>query len=118
MTYRVEAQPDGKYWCVEVPAIGRATMATSVKDIDVMAKDLIEVMTGEKDPAIDVAFVNLPDEVAESLRLKAEAERIEAEARDKQRQAVLSLHGMGMPFREIGALLGISYQRAHQLATA
>lgn len=118
MTYQVKAQPDGKYWCIEVPAIGRAIMATSVREIETMAKDLIEIMTGEQNPAIAVEYINLPDEVGESIKLKAEAERVEAEARDKQRQAVVSLHDMGMPFREIGAILGISYQRAHQLANA
>lgn len=56
MAYKVKAQPDGRYWCVEVPAIGRATMATSVRDIDVMAKDLIEFMTGEVDPDIEVEY--------------------------------------------------------------
>lgn len=93
-------------------------MATSVREIETMAKDLIEIMTGEQNPAIAVEYINLPDEVGESIKLKAEAERVEAEARDKQRQAVVSLHDMGMPFREIGAILGISYQRAHQLANA
>lgn len=115
--YDVEATPDGRYWCVDVPDVGRVTMATSLKEVDAMAKDLIEIMTGEENPAI-VVHLHVPDEVAESLRLKKEAEEAERKARDKQREAAVSLHSKGMPFREIGALLGISYQRAHQLVNA
>ena len=115
--YKVEATPDGKAWCLEVPEINRVTMATSLKEIDSMAKDLISIMTGEKDPSITVEY-KLPEEAAEAVRLKAEAERIEAESQAQQRKAVRRLHSDGMPFREIGQLLGISYQRAHQLANA
>lgn len=115
--YKVLATPDGRAWCLEVPEVERVTMAMSVKEIDVMAKDLISIMTGEPDPAIAVEYV-LPEEASEAMRLKAEAERIEAESRAQQRRAVRKLHGDGMPFRDIGALLGISYQRAHQLAAA
>ena len=116
-TYKVEATPDGKAWCLDVPEINRVTMASSIKEIDAMAKDLISIMTGEQDPEIAVEY-KLPEEATEALRLKAEAERIEAEAQSQQRRAVIRLHGDGMPFREIGQLLGISHQRAHQLATA
>ena len=115
--YKVVATPDGRAWCLEVPEIGRVTMAVSVKEIDVMAKDLISIMTGESNPAITVEYA-LPEEATEAMRLKAEAERIEAESQAQQRKAVRKLHGDGMPFREIGTLLGISYQRAHQLANA
>lgn len=115
--YDVEAMLDGKYWCIDVPAVKRVTMAASIKEVDVMAKDLIEIMTGEKDPAIAV-HMHVPEEVAEALRLKKEAEAAEERARAKQREAAISLHGKGLPFREIGALLGISYQRAHQLVNA
>ena len=116
-TYKVEATPDGKAWCLEVPEVNRVTMASSIKEIDAMAKDLISIMTGERNPAIAVEY-RLPEEVSEALRTKAEAERIEAEAQSQQRRAVIRLHADGMPFREIGQLLGISHQRAHQLATA
>ncbi|PLS30059.1 hypothetical protein Uis1B_2110 [Bifidobacterium margollesii] len=115
--YTVDVTPDGKYWCIDVPAVKRVTMATSIKEIDVMAKDLIEIMTGEKDPAINVVM-HLPEAVEESIRLRKAAEQAAERSRAKQREAVLSLHGMGMPFREIGALLGISHQRAHQLVNA
>lgn len=78
MSYKVEAQSDGKYWCIEVSGIGRATMATSVKEISVMAKGLIESMTGERNSDISIEFANLPNEPAEPLRLK-----VEVETRDK-----------------------------------
>lgn len=117
MTYKVEVQPDGPYWSIWVPAIRRVTQAKRLKDVDMMAKDLIYVMTDEKDPAIEIEM-KLPAEVAEAKKLKEEAEKADAKARESQTSVVKKLHRKGMPYRDIGTLLGISYQRAQQLATA
>lgn len=113
-TYTVRAIPDGKYWALEIPELDQYTMATSVKEIRSMAQDFITVVTGEQNPQLNIQYA-IPSEVEESLQLKAEAKRIEQEAQTKQRQAALSLHNKGMTLRDIGTLLGISYQRVHQL---
>lgn len=115
MIYHVEIKPDEGYWCVKVPAINRATQAKNLKEVDLMAKDLISIMTGEENPEITVEM-QLPESVSEAIRLRRETELLENQARAKQREAVSVLHDMGFTFRDIGKTMGISYQRAHQLA--
>ena len=47
-----------------------------------------------------------------------EAAELEARAMETQGTAVKKLHEMGVSLRDIGCLLGISHQRAHQLVKA
>lgn len=112
--YTVQATLVGRYWDVYVPTINRSTQARNMKEIATMAKDLIAIMTSETQPQINIEYI-VPQEVRESLDYKAQAQQLEQLAQAKQRQAATLLHDKGMSFREIGALLGVSYQRAHQL---
>ena len=116
--YRVEATEDQGYWCIRVPQIQRSTQARSINEIAVMAKDLICIMTPEENPDIEVIYTNLPPEVAEAVELKRQAAELEARAMATQGVAVKKLHELGVSLRDIGRLLGISHQRAHQLVKA
>lgn len=115
--YIVDVQPDGPYWNVRVPAIQRSTQARSLQEVDAMAKDLVEIMTEEKDPVLDVRL-HIPQEAQEAVELHAQSKELARRALESQRKAARSLHLTGMSYRDIGKILGISYQRAHQLATA
>jgi len=56
---------DGKYWIIEIPAIDGMTQARSVKEIDVMVRDYISIMTESEPDSFDVNMqLLLPDEVA------------------------------------------------------
>jgi hypothetical protein len=59
MTYKVIVIPDENAWEVKVPQVGRVTMATNLKEVNDMASDLIEIMTGEENPELDVR-IELP----------------------------------------------------------
>lgn len=54
MVYRVEVQPDGRYWNIRVPSIHRSTQTKTRDDVETMAKELIATVTGENNPAVDV----------------------------------------------------------------
>ena len=99
----------GKFWAIRVPEIGYATQARTIKELNTMTED--------KDIHIDYRY-DLPSEVAESLELKRQAAELEARAMETQGTAVKKLHEMGVSLRDIGCLLGISHQRAHQLVKA
>ena len=60
--------------------------------------------------------MQLPQTVSDAIQLRKKTEALENKTRIKQREAVRTLHGMGFTFRDIGKTMGISYQRAHQLA--
>ncbi len=87
-----------------------------------MARDLIVIMTGA-DPAsftLDVQ-IELPahvrHELDESAALREHAARDQREAAARTRRAARWMHEQGMPLRDIGQVLGVSYQRAHQLVS-
>ncbi|MBQ1600523.1 hypothetical protein PG102015_0206 [Bifidobacterium pseudolongum subsp. globosum] len=117
MIYRVEIEPDGKYWNISVPQIQRVTQARTLGEVESMAKDLISIMTEEPDPQIEVQM-HLPSQVEEALRLKIEAKEAEWRAHQSMVGAVRLLHDEGVPYREIGQIMGISHQRAQQLVSA
>lgn len=106
-----------EYWVIRVPEIGYATQARTIKELNTMTEDLISIMTEDKDIHIDYRY-NLPPEVAESIELKRQAAELEARAMATQGTAAKKLHEMGVSLRDIGCLLGISHQRAHQLVKA
>jgi hypothetical protein len=118
VTYAVTAEPDGRFWVVRIPAINRVTQARNVKEIDVMAVDLIEIMTGETGAAIHVEFV-LPESVRAHLHKVDEARAQEEIARKvaalELREAARDLRGRRLSYVDVGAVLGVSHQRAHQL---
>ena len=119
-TYRVEADLDGRYWHIRVPSIGRSTQARRVRDIEPMARDLIAVM--EEVPAdsfhLDMQ-ITLPDDVRKDLELSADlrtqAAASQRAAAELTRGAARRLHEDGLTLRDIGKLLEVSHQRAHQL---
>ncbi len=115
--YKVIATPDDGYWCLQVPSIDRATQARNIEEITPMAKDLIEIMTQDQNIEIEVDY-DLPAEVAEAVELKRRAAELEVQARSKQKDAVFVLRKRGLTLRDIGKILGISHQRAHQLIKA
>ena len=53
--YEVTATHDDGYWQVSVPTIDRVTQARTVDEIEPMAKELIEIMTGDDDPELTIA---------------------------------------------------------------
>ena len=119
-TYEVRASRDGKFWLVEVPAIERFTQARNVPEIEVMARDLIAIMEDVDPDSFDISVdIDLPEKVAAALRSTEEhrgrAAALQSEAASEVRAAARHLKGLGLPLRDIGSVLGVSYQRAHQL---
>jgi DNA-directed RNA polymerase specialized sigma24 family protein len=71
------------------------------------------------DLTIDIA---LPDEVTTHLKqaeqLREQSRQAQASAAAQLRQAARLLTEQGMSLRDVGAALGVSYQRAHQLVSS
>jgi hypothetical protein len=56
------ARCGNRAWAIEVPELGNVTQARNVPEIEVMARDLIEIMTDTTDFAMDIQL-QLPPEV-------------------------------------------------------
>jgi hypothetical protein len=119
--YQVTARPSGKYWHVDVPSIGRVTQAKTARDVAAMAKELITIMTGQDNPEVSVDYGVSPD-VAVHLRRARQARAAEDAAREtaarELRAAARALRDDDhLTLADVGAVLGVSHQRAHQLLT-
>lgn len=121
--YTANVSRDGRFWMVHVPEIDRVTQARHLREVDAMARDLIAIMA-DVDPdsfELDV-HIEMPDSVAAHLRRAEELRAAEAEARARAaaevRMAAVELKQSGVPLRDIGRLLGVSFQRAGQLVNS
>ena len=119
-TYRADVERDGRFWHIHVPEISRSTQARHLREIEPMARDLIAVMEDVPSDSFHVEMhVTLPAEVDQELQrsaeLRADAARSQHEAAALTRSAARRLHNDGLTLREIGKLLDVSHQRAHQL---
>ena len=119
-TYTALVSRDGKFWHVEVPEIDRVTQARNISEVDDMARDLIAIMAGVEPDSFELDVrIQLPDSVRAHLSEVERARGAETEARShaaaELRAAAAELKNAGLSVRELGAVLGISYQRASQL---
>lgn len=129
--YHVDVTRDDRWWMLRFPElddtnglVGEAiTQARRFADIEVEARDYIAVVTGAEPSAItlDVRAVldgmDLTAVHREIEAARAEIDTARQRIEDRQRQVVAGLSAAGVPVRDIGAVLGVSYQRAHQLAS-
>ncbi|PZR70063.1 MAG: hypothetical protein DLM66_05005 [Candidatus Dormiibacter spiritus] len=118
--YRAEVSRDGRFWLVHVPEVERTTQARTLGELQSMTEDLISIMTGASPEAFEVEYqIRVPPAAMAHLdaatRLRDDATRAQARAAAEVREAAKALRATGMPVRDIGRTMGISYQRAHQL---
>lgn len=119
-TYRASAERDGAWWVLRVPEIGSVTQARRLDQAEAMVRDLVHVMTDEPPDSFDVeVWPYLEAQTAEVVvRAAAAAGRArvkQLEASITQREAAAALDRAGLTVRDIGRILGLSYQRVAQL---
>jgi hypothetical protein len=121
--YEVSVRRDGRFWYIEIPALDGATQARNLAEVEEMAKDYISSVTEAPVSGIDVAVtIELPADVqahlAAATALREEEAHARSRAAEESRAAARALQARGLTVREIGTALGISHQRAQQLASA
>ncbi|KZS62557.1 hypothetical protein A4G28_08280 [Mycobacterium ostraviense] len=127
-TYTAIASRGEKYWLVRVlglgayPDEGLPTQARTLSDVEPWAHDLIATYLDIPADSFDVEVkVELPDSVRYHLdlaaKLRKEAADAQAAAAQEYRRAALELKNTGLTVRDIGAALGVSHQRVHQLVS-
>ena len=121
MKYEVRVTRDGRWWMVEVPEVDGLTQARRLGEVELMARELIAVTTGAEPEDVEVEL-RLRDIGAISgpriTALSQERRRIaDLEARNARetREVAAGLVKEGVPLRDVGEILGVSYQRVHQL---
>jgi hypothetical protein len=125
MRYTAEVTREGRWWMVAVPEIDGLTQARRLGEIGLMARELIAVTTGAEvsEVAVTVHIRSVGSVTDVDARLKSisnarvEASRLEHEASRDAAALARDLVDQEIPLRDVGAILGVSHQRAHQLVT-
>lgn len=122
-TYTVTAERSGKWWVLqaqEAPgAISQVARLDQADDI----REAIAFVTGEPEESIEIELKPVLPEAIESARAQVErlrkaAARLTAEAALESRALARHLASTGLTVRDVGAVLGMSHQRAQQLIKA
>lgn len=128
-TYTAIASHGEHWWLVRIPGLGNnpdeglPTQARTLAGVESMARDVVALWL-DADPesfAIEVK-VELPESVRHRLALATkyadEATHAQAQSAAERRLAARELRSAGLTVRDIGAALGVSHQRAHQLISS
>lgn len=118
--YRVDVDLGDRFWLVHVPDLDRSTQARHLREVEGMARDLVAVMLDVAPDSFDLDIqVATPPAAADHLHraetLRDSARQAQAAAAAELRKAARALRQEGLPLRDVGQVLGVSYQRAHQL---
>ncbi len=121
-TYRVVAERHDKWWLLEVPEIpGTFSQVRRLDQVDEWIRDAISLMLEIPEDSFNIDLdVRLPkDELAELRAVKA-AQKAVTQAREESstrtKSLVARLKDEGLTVRDIGTVLGVSYQRVSQLS--
>lgn len=118
-TYNAKVERDGRFWLITVVGVG-VTQARHLREVELMARDLVAVMR-EVEPdsfGLDVELLlpaSVEEHISEAARLRALAAESNAAAAKQSRDAARELSEAGLTVRDVGEVLGVSHQRAHQL---
>lgn len=120
--YAVTVTREGRWWMVHVPAIDGLTQARRLAEAGLMARELLALTLDVPVDAVDVEVTVVEvDGLAVATELdairggRAAAAELERDASARAVALARALAARKVPLRDIGTILGVSHQRAHQL---
>jgi len=125
-SYEAVVEREGKWWMVSIPEIDGLTQARSLAEADKMARSLVAVSLGVAPASFDIrltvqAVGSVADVVTEVRRIAELREQAAHEEREATARATVlakRLAHEGVTVRDIGSVMGVTFQRAHQLVSA
>lgn len=135
-TYQVTVTRDDKWWMITVSElkghigadgainVSDTTQARRISEVPSQAHDFICTIT-DKAPSevameitICVDGINVTDRASQVAADREQAEAYAAAAQTEARQLARDLAARGVAVRDVGEVLGVSFQRAQQLISA
>jgi hypothetical protein len=121
-SFDVEVYRDGKWWMADIASLDLLTQSRRLANIDAVAREAIAV-TLDANPdsfSINVKMRPIGEIDVDALRdeidhVQAAAAELERTVAAKSKELTQSLAKAGVPVRDIGTIIGLSHQRAHQL---
>jgi predicted RNase H-like HicB family nuclease len=117
------AERSGGWWAVHVPEVpGVFTQARRLDQVPAVVADAIAALLDliPADVTVELQPVLAPavrERLSEARTARMQADELAAAAAENLRGVARALADDGLPERDIGAILGVSHQRAHQLLT-
>ncbi|MGH3095493.1 MAG: hypothetical protein ACRDMV_05770 [Streptosporangiales bacterium] len=119
MTYRVNVYREEGFWMVQIPELDLLTQARRLDEVERMARSIIsldqEVESDSFTVSIHTDLGLVGDQIDEARSLRATADEANHKAAKLARESARQLYADGLPLRDVGALLDVSFQRAQQL---
>lgn len=122
--YRANVTRKGKWWMVSIPELDGLTQARRISEAEDMARDWLALTLGVavedvkvKVEVEDVSGIDVAGALASIDATRHEADTLRASALEQAEALAKKLAAKDIPVRDIGTILGVSFQRAHQLVT-
>ena len=118
-----ERSANGRWWVLQaVDAPGAISQVSRLDQAD-QIKEAIAFVTGESEASVEISVLpSLPDLVAERLTqlhlLREQAHAASTRAASESRDIARELVAEGLTLRDVGTVLQVSDQRAHQLVNS
>ena len=121
-TVTAQWRPSG-WWVLEAPEVGAVSQARTLGRAPDEMREAIAYLAGIPATEVEICVEpQLPESFrAHHLASEQESRRAAAarsRAAEESRAAARSLREQGLTFGDIGTVMGVSTQRAHQLASA
>jgi hypothetical protein len=121
--YTASVRREGKWWMVDVPAISGTTQARRLSEAELMARELIAVTLDVPVDGVSVVVTieaidgldDLADRIADIASRREQAASLDRQATREAAELAKALADLDIPLRDVGTVLGVSHQRAHQL---
>jgi len=118
--YDVEITRSGKWWAIEVPDLpGTYTQAKRIDQVEETVREAIALMNNVNETSFDIEIhvsaevTHLIDPLDASVQAARQAKEQETACR---RKVIEDLRNqLGLPNRDVAALLGLSHQRVAQI---
>lgn len=124
-SYDVNVTRDGRWWMIHVLELDILTQARRLSEVSQMARELIAVETDAKLSAVsvslhfnDIAGVPAADCLKVIEEERSQVEELKRDVASRTSRLAKDLVKVGVPLRDVGELLGVSYQRIHQIVAA
>lgn len=115
MTFIANLTREGKFWLITIPGVG-VTQALNLKEAQVMAVDLVEIVTEEHDPDVELVLdASLRTAIEDVKQRQTKLEKAQKVYSAHLRGSVATLVKAGLTGADIAKVLGLSPQRVSQL---
>lgn len=122
MRYEVHVTREDGWWMVHIPAIDGLTQARRLNNAETEAIDYIVVDQDVAPSSVEVVVTSVIvagrefiDQISQAAGAREAAREANQVAAQRSSELAADLAAEAVPVRDIGSVLGVSYQRAQQL---